>query len=52
MRYLIFFKVDKTPVAPAIRKQVTARREDIVVNYGDLCRYFAGTPYEILFRVC
>ncbi len=44
-----FLQVDKTPVAPAILKQITARKEDVVVNYRDLWRHFAGTPYESFF---
>jgi LPS sulfotransferase NodH len=44
-----FLGVETRPVTPAIQKQLTARKEDIIVNYENLVRHFSGTPYEAFF---
>jgi LPS sulfotransferase NodH len=44
-----FLGVESRTVVPAIQRQVTARKEDLVLNYEELRRHFAGSAYEAFF---
>jgi len=44
-----FLGVERKPVESVIRKQVVAPKEDMVVNYDELLRRFAGSPFEPFF---
>jgi len=46
-----YLGVGKSPVETTIRKQLTVRKEDLVVNYHELRRHYSGTPYESFFVV-
>ena len=44
-----YLAVGTIPVDPAIRKQLTVPKRDLVSNYDELARHFSGTPYEWFF---